>query len=292
MAFDAVQTRVAESRANDLIAELGLADPSDIDIETICMAKGALVIEGGLSGAEARLTRSPRLSFIRVNRSIRESGRRRFAIAHELGHLLLHQGKSQFSLCTDKDLISFYTNSDIELEASAFAAALLMPEKLFRPRALSVIPSINAIAELAQEFQVTLTAAATRYRQFCPYRCCLVASVDGRVRYHRATADFGYFIRPKEELNPNTYAADYFRGKTLPTGMQSVKAMAWLEGRKIDPSKTIMEDSLAMPFYNSVLTLLWIKEDIDRYVSGEDENDLEEEESNKRWSWERYRDRE
>jgi len=292
MAIDRIQTSVAESRANDLIAELNVADPSDIEIEAICMAKGALVIDGGLSGAEARLTRSPSLSFIRVNPTIRERGRRRFAIAHELGHLLLHEGKSQFSLCTDKDLIPFYTNSNIELEASAFAATLLMPENLFRPKALSVIPSVNVMSGLANEFQVTLTAAATRFIQFCPHRCCLVASVDGRVRYHRATADFGYFIRPKEELDPYTYAADYFRGKTLPSGMRSVKATAWLEGRKIDQTKTIMEDSVAMPSYDSVLSLLWIKEDIDHYVSGEDEYDFEDEESDKRWSWNRYRDRE
>jgi len=48
---------------------------------------------------------------------------------HELGHLLLQQS-SQLALCTEKDLIPFYTNSPDELEASAFAAALLMPQNV------------------------------------------------------------------------------------------------------------------------------------------------------------------
>jgi hypothetical protein len=72
--------------------------------------------------------------------------------------------------------------------------------------------------------------------------------------------------------------------------MQSVEATAWLEGARIDSSKIIKEDSIAMPAYNSVLTLLWIDKDIDRYVSGEDEYDAEEAESDSRWSWNRYRD--
>jgi hypothetical protein len=50
-----------------------------------------------------------------------------------------------------------------------------------------------------------------------------------------------------------------------------------------------MEESIAMPFYESVLTLLWIDKDIDRYLTGEDEYDAEQEASDRRWSWNRYR---
>ena len=59
-----------------MISELQISDPSDIDIESIAMARGALVIDGGLTGAEARLARSPKLNFIRICLEIREAGRR------------------------------------------------------------------------------------------------------------------------------------------------------------------------------------------------------------------------
>lgn len=291
MTLDSNRERTAERAANQLIEDLRIVDPGEIDIEAVSMTKGALVLDGGISGAEARLIRSPKLSIIRVNNTIRETGRRRFAIAHELGHLLLQQGRSQLALCSDKDLIPFYTNSPDELEASAFAGALLMPQTLFRPLCERREPSLALIADLGARFQVTLTAAATRYIQFSPYRCCLVISTDGKVCYYRATNDFGYFISPGEKLDPGTYAADYFKGDKLPTGMHAVKAAAWLQSRKIERGITIMEDSLAMPFYNSVLTLLWIDKDIDQYVIGKDEYDAEERESNRRWSWNRYRDR-
>jgi len=287
MSLDPVREHRAESQADLLLSELQISDPSDIDVDAIAMARGALVIDGGLTGAEARLTRSPKISFIRVNLGIRELGRRRFAVAHELGHLLL-QGSSQFVLCSDKDLVPFYTNSPDELEASAFASALLMPTRMFEPLCRTASPSVSYVAELAQRFQVTLTAAATRYIQFCPHRCCLVASTGGKIRYHRKTQDFGYFIAPRENLTSGTYAADFFKGRQLPVGMREVNATAWLEGKQIDPNKTIREESIAMPYYDSVLTLLWIDKDIDHYVTGGDEYDSEQEESDGRWSWNRY----
>ncbi|HEV8385287.1 MAG TPA: hypothetical protein VGQ11_10490, partial [Candidatus Acidoferrales bacterium] len=83
-----------------------------------------------------------------------------------------------------------------------------------------------------------------------------------------------------------------FRGEQLRPGMRSVPANAWLQGSKIDDTKRILEDSLPMPTYNSVLTLLWIDKDIDQQVTGmgdaEDEFDAEQKASDARWSWNRY----
>lgn len=291
MSLDVTRERIAERRADQLISQLAINDIEEIDIEAIAMTQQALVIDGGLKGAEARLARSSKLSFIRVNAGIREPGRRRFAIAHELGHLLL-QRNSQLALCTDKNLMPFYTNSPDELEASVFGAALLMPAKFFEPLCQTAKPSVQYVSGLAGRFQVTLTTASTRYMRFCPHRCCLVVSTDGKIRYHRKTDDFGYFIAPHENLSPSTYAADFFKGERIPEGMHEVKATAWLEGKRIDSSKTILEESIPMPSYGSVLTLLWIDKDIDQYITGEDEYEAEQDASDSRWSWNRYRDRE
>ncbi len=288
--LDLTRERAAERRAGALISELKITDSGEIDIEEIAMTQGALVVDGGLAGAEARLTRSPKLSIIRVNPMIRESGRRRFAIAHELGHMLL-QRSSQLALCTSNDLVPSYTNSPDELEASVFAGALLMPAGLFDPLCRSAKPSMQLVSLLADRFRVTLTAGATRYIQFCPHRCCLVMSKSGEIWYSRPTKDFGYSLAPHRELAPSSYAADHFDGRSLPKGMHSIPANAWLEGGRIE-GQTIKEESWAMPFYDSVLTLLWIDHDIDHKLSGEDEHETEEAESNRRWSWNRYTQRE
>ena len=61
--------------------------------------------------------------------------RRRFTMAHELGHLILHQDRI-FNF-DENDVSVFYRNEDSskgeyvrEIEANLFAAALLMPENL------------------------------------------------------------------------------------------------------------------------------------------------------------------
>lgn len=59
--------------------------------------------------------------------------RRRFTIGHELGHWVMHRSGQQPLFCrrTSVDEKAVPPARDIEEEASAFAAALLMPQWLF-----------------------------------------------------------------------------------------------------------------------------------------------------------------
>src|SRR3954464_8311059 len=59
--------------------------------------------------------------------------RRRFTIGHELGHWVMHRSGQQSLFCrrTTVDETVTLPARDIEEEASAFAAALLMPQWLF-----------------------------------------------------------------------------------------------------------------------------------------------------------------
>jgi uncharacterized protein DUF955 len=66
-------------------------------------------------------------------------GRRRFTICHELGHWVLHRETERSLFCRSKTVQpdeqpdpALADLPDIEAEASAFAAALLMPARLVR----------------------------------------------------------------------------------------------------------------------------------------------------------------
>ena len=59
---------------------------------------GAYVRERQLEGCEAKLVRKGSMGIICVNETIPEEGRKRFAIAHEIGHFILHPG-TQLILC-------------------------------------------------------------------------------------------------------------------------------------------------------------------------------------------------
>lgn len=96
--------------------------------------------------------------------------RRRFTIAHELGHYELHRDKSD--LFVDKQFIYRSQNSGdtiekkiMEQEANYFASAILMPSNLLRKQIESInidLASETTIKELAKVFEVSSTAMSIR----------------------------------------------------------------------------------------------------------------------------------
>lgn len=101
--------------------------------------------------------------------------RKRFTIAHELGHFLLHkESDGSDTVFVDKDFIvkyrsnKLYSESELrqEQEANAFAASLLMPKEFIfdelnkeRNKSLGESELIN---ELASVFEVSIPAMTFR----------------------------------------------------------------------------------------------------------------------------------
>jgi len=81
--------------------------------------------------------------------------RKRFTVAHEIAHFLLHRGLFATELVDDA-LYRSGLSSPIEAQANAFAADLLMPWHLLMP----VIE--KPVAELAAMFQVSEQAMKIR----------------------------------------------------------------------------------------------------------------------------------
>ncbi len=94
--------------------------------------------------------------------------RKRFSIAHELGHHFLHLVDEGEIVTTKQDLFRESLEEDErsdqrrchEIEANQFAAALLMPEELVR----DVYEHIKDEGELARIFNVSKEAISIRLR--------------------------------------------------------------------------------------------------------------------------------
>jgi Zn-dependent peptidase ImmA (M78 family) len=100
--------------------------------------------------------------YLGVNKSHHEN-RRRFTIAHEIGHYLLHSTEPvHYDLGTDLSNV-YFRASDIssseEVQANRFAAELLMPPDLV---SRCIKAGIVSIDELSSRFQVSTDAM--RYR--------------------------------------------------------------------------------------------------------------------------------
>lgn len=111
----------------------------------------------GLSGLIRRNPESPEEFEIYVNQNHSQQ-RRRFTIAHEIAHALLHPFEIGDGLQDDALLRSGLPQS-IEFQANRMAADLLMPWHLLRPKLDSGATDVNW---LAHEFDVSPQAMAIR----------------------------------------------------------------------------------------------------------------------------------
>lgn len=253
------EVSMAAIRARGILKNLRIRKPSEISIEDIAWTRGAIVVENGLRGADARLVYTPdvRPAIIRVNATIRHLGRRRFAIAHELGHMELKHSPGAPTECGEKQFVLWYkSQNNKEVEANLFAAELLMPEDMFLGKLEKTLPSMELIEGLADAFRTTLTATAIRYVDLCGEQCAVVFSTGGKVAWMRRSPDFHGWIAPGRTLSPNSIAVDFFRDGDLSGEMGAVRRSAWIENAS--PWATIREQSRALRSYNSVLSLLWI----------------------------------
>lgn len=112
---------------------------------------------------------------ILVNSTISNKQRKRFTIAHELGHFLLPNHNNNL-ICT-KDDISFKSQAPIEREANEFASEILMPSKLFTSEHFfKAEPEIENIIRLAKLFDVSLQACCYKYASLNHYPIAIVFS--------------------------------------------------------------------------------------------------------------------
>ena len=116
----------------------------------------------------------------------RSEGRRRFTIAHEFGHFVLHRDEASQGgfQCRQEDLAIWdHDRSPQEAEANRFAAGVLMPFDDFRAQVPARVPAtMEELGELARErYGVSLTACALRWLEHTERRAILVVSRDGFV---------------------------------------------------------------------------------------------------------------
>lgn len=278
-------------KAKTIIQSLQIRNPSEINVKDIAMVRGAFVRERPLEGSEARLVRKGSLGIITVNSRIPEEGRKRFAIAHDLGHFELHSA-SQLIVCAEEDMFVWNENKSQEIEANEFASNILMPEEIFRRYITPGRPNLDTVKELSSEFRTTLTATALRYVQLSIEPCAVVVSKDAVIKWYKKSTSFNFHVKVREKLSPSTHAFDFYDGVNMPAQPQKAPAYAWLSGN-FDEDAEIFEHSMALASYGVVISLLWVCDAIRSASRMYDDYDEEPEfdltnpftPDGKRWRW-------
>lgn len=253
------QHRRAVRAAQRVIEDYAIRAPEEIDLEAIAFDRGLVVIDGPLSGSWARLLRKGDRGVARISDSIPYPGQRRFCIAHELGHFLLHEDRSQLAFCTNEDMLPGYARGSEEPEANAFAGELLMPEALVRNRLDPAKLTLGAVASLAGEFEATRSATIHRIVDVAVHVCALVRTEGGVLRSFHRCFDFPFRIREMgSRLDARSCAGEFYLDGPSSEQEADVLAEAWLEDDRLTGDELIREITVQMPRFNSAVTLLWV----------------------------------
>ena len=144
----------------EIVTTLSNSESSVVDIEGLIKSNGIEILreemEYGMSGYIEKRESGWVIGINKYDSTLR----RRFTLAHEFGHYILHRNRIN-NKHEDYILLRDNEYTPMEREANEFAAELLMPENKFRN---CVNEGITKIKDLAQEFQVSATAI--RYRAY------------------------------------------------------------------------------------------------------------------------------
>ena len=128
------------------------------------------------SGVDAMLVPVPGGYSVVINEAAPYT-RRRYSLAHELGHVMV-----QMAQLSPPSPLTRYRSSSHAMEITraeerlcdAIAAELLMPEKLFKAAVEASGRSLKHMSRMASHFGASLTATVIRYWELLPEPCHLI----------------------------------------------------------------------------------------------------------------------
>lgn len=148
--IDLYDIQIPIQNINDVVAVLGGRVEESVDIDN--MSDGSI--------------RKQENGFVIYVSPFQSAARKKFTIAHELGHLFLHMGyKINDDLWNTQKNSTYYRAGDslMEYQANEFAAALLMPQKEYRKiMDQYTIEDQVETDKVAKYFGVSVSAASNR----------------------------------------------------------------------------------------------------------------------------------
>lgn len=244
-------------RAQELLDELGISEPENIDLDAIAQYTGATVQRAPLASAEARIVGAGDEAVITINEKSLPS-RQRFSIGHELGHWMYDRGKLSLSCSTDKQE-RFFSGADKEATANEFAKELLLPTAMFAPRLGKREPTLDVVRDLSGVFRTSLTATARRVVELGAYPAMVICSSRAKREWYKASGEIDGRLRPRQYLSEDSLAYELLRKPGLREAAEEVDADTWIDHP--DAANYVLLESSVKVTPELVVTVLWWKDE-------------------------------
>lgn len=257
-----------KAAARKLLKECGVEDPTAYPLERIVAGRGATLIVEPMTSADGRIVHGKRKSIIKINANIEYAGRRRFALAHELGHFEMHRDYPihNDSKCLDwwGDAIKKLKHGKQEFEANEFASELLMPMALFKEEAQYKTFSPKLINKLANRFKTSITSTVFKYLEANLHPIAVFHIANGKVKYWKKSDDFNVFLKNLNGLKPplDSVATEYIKNSYLPIYkknelQQEIDKSTWVQLRDDEDDSDFHEYCIVTQKYKSILSVIW-----------------------------------
>lgn len=216
-----------------------------------------------------------------INTAVTYEARKKFTVAHEIGHAEIPHHKGQEFRCLSS-AIGIALGKELEIEANDFAAELLMPSSFIEEEIENHPIGLEVIKCIAQRCETSFTSSALRYIKFCPALAILVLSESGKIKFPMLTPSmwehFGCKIMPdlqkEQKLNSMSLAYDFFKPGTTALEMaeteDKIDLSAWFPS--LDYSRfDCHEAAVTLPSQNQAVSLIWLNEKNSYYDDGDED---------------------
>lgn len=254
--------------AIQLRSNIGISDPKEIELETVIVGCGGYLQFKPMRKVDGRIVHGNPISTIFINSEIQYEGRKRFAMAHELGHLIMHKDypihNDSGSLDWFSDTVKELKNGIHEYEANQFATEYLMPMELFVQEARGKPFNPQLIKQLAERFSTSLTSTAFRYFESNLWPLAIFHIYDGVVRYWKKSPDFRVWIEDFIKLPPpgDSVAMEYIDAGYKPIYKESelkqeIFKSTWFGLREGEKDSKFYEYCIVTSGHKSILSIVW-----------------------------------
>lgn len=250
-----------------LLNECGIDNPTLIRMEDVLSYRNVLLIEEPMN-ADGRIIHGKKRSMIKVNSLIKYVGRRRFTIAHELGHFEMHR---DYPIHSDLKSLNWFDNAlkslkygKQELEANEFASEFLMPSKLFKKEVENLAFSPSLLRMLSDKYKTSITSIAFKFVELDIYPICVFFLSDGVVKYWKKSNSLKYWITDRNKMPPHEYsvAAEYIDANyesiyTKENGQQEITKSIWFNLRQEETDSKFYEYCIVIKEHKTILSIVW-----------------------------------
>jgi len=251
----------AQEKAVELLDEFGIEDIQDVDIRDLVYAKDIIYREAPLENYDGRIVYGKRgKALITVNSNLTYVPRKRFTIAHELGHYILGHNRKEVAHDNQASM-EFYKSGSQETEANQFASELLMPTSVFLEYIEGERFSPQLMHDLAEEFKTSVTSVVYKYLECGSHPIAVFYSYKNKIKYWKKSADYRRMVKDLNNLPvpPCSVAEEWYKEgvQYKPDDIQKIELNVWFDLWDKEENGWGYEYCLVSPKYNTVLSVVW-----------------------------------